>query len=430
MKIQLANDWVDMPKIKSVPAIKEVPIRHSSEQAALALMLQDPDILAKQNWDASYFAIEAHRIVFEAIKAIHSRAGSVNEFMVIAELENNGKMELAGGAIAVHDIFMSIFIGAGKVCQDMANDYRNELRKAKAYRDMISFWESEEPNIRRGQGDIQKLSLTINAIQHDDCKPKRTKKEMLSQIIDEMEGKAVKECFTTGLILLDRNLHGGMHKGEMMTVAAETGGGKSILLVQAVAANLLDGKSVVFFSLEMSGEDIFRRLAANIAGVPVRDMEEYKTSYGRELPKITEALMKLSTLPIEVIDFIHDMDGIEAEIARAASENRADVIAVDYIQILNMGNSDNRENAISEAARRLKTCAMKHKAVLFTASQVNDEGRLRESRAIGMHSDQVVQIEHIKEKTRIIVRKNRRGARNYCINAEMNGETSKFIEQF
>ncbi len=250
---------------------------------------------------------------------------------------------------------------------------------------MISYWEVNEQDIRQGRGNMEELSLTINAIQYDDTKPKRTKKDMLNQIIDEMEGKAKKDCYSTGLIMLDRNMGGGMHKGEMMTIAAETGGGKSILLVQAIVANILEGKSCLFFSLEMSGEDIYRRLAANIAGVPVREMEDYKVNYGRELPAITEALTKLYSLPIEVIDFMHDMDSIESEIARAASENRADVIAVDYIQILNMNDSDNRETAISEAARRLKTLAAKHKSVLFTASQVNDEGRLRESRAIGMH---------------------------------------------
>jgi replicative DNA helicase len=159
-------------------------------------------------------------------------------------------------------------------------------------------------------------------------------------------------------------------------------------------------------------------------------MEDYKSEHGRELPAITEALTKLYSLPIEVIDFMHDMDAIESEINRAASENRADVIAVDYIQILNMNDSDNRETAISEAARRLKTLAAKHKSVLFTASQVNDEGRLRESRAIGMHSDQVVQIEHKAEKSRIIVKKNRRGARNYTIPVEMKGEVSRFVEVF
>lgn len=417
-------------KLQVVPPIKEVPIRQLSEQAALALMIQDPDILTKQSWDASYFAMEAHRIVFNAIKVVHSRSGNTDEFMVMAELDNSGMTELAGGSNAVSDIFDSITMLPGKVCQDIADDYRHELRKAKAYRDLIAYWEKSEQDIRRGNVDIEELSLTINSIQYDDSKPKRTKKEMLNQIVDEMEGKAKKECYSTGLILLDRNLGGGMHKGEMMTIAAETGGGKSILLVQAVAANLLNGKSCVFFSLEMSGEDIYRRIAANIAGVPVRDMDDYKEKYGFELPRITDALTKLYNLQIEVIDFMHDMDSIEAEITRAASENRADIIAVDYIQILNMSGSDSRENAISEAARRLKTCAMKHKSVLFTASQVNDEGRLRESRAIGMHSDQVVQIEHIKEKSRIIVKKNRRGARNTLINVEMQGDVSRFVEQF
>jgi hypothetical protein len=47
-----------------------------------------------------------------------------------------------------------------------------------------------------------------------------------------------------------------------------------------------------------------------------------------------------------------------------------------------------------------------------------------------MHSDQVVQIEHKAEKSRIIVKKNRRGARNYTIPVEMKGEVSRFVEVF
>jgi electron transfer flavoprotein alpha/beta subunit len=93
-----------------------------------------------------------------------------------------------------------------------------------------------------------------------------------------------------------------------------------------------------------------------------------------------------------------------------------------------MPNNDNRENAISEAARRLKNAAGKNRSVILTASQLNDEGKLRESRAIGMHSDQVVHIEHLKEKSRIVVKKNRRGPRNYLIDIKMNGELSKLEE--
>jgi hypothetical protein len=64
----------------------------------------------------------------------------------------------------------------------------------------------------------------------------------------------------------------------------------------------------------------------------------------------------------------------------------------------------------------------------MTASQLNDEGKLRESRAIGQHSSQVVYIEHLKEKSRIVVKKNRRGQKNYSFDIKMRGEISKLEE--
>jgi len=422
MKPKLVQKWEELPPEKSVP------IRSNTEQAALSLMIQDNEILSTQKWEASYFAIENHRLIFEALQGFHSRNGICDEFTLISELENRGTLSHIGGDHVIHDILKCMNIPSGKVCQDIANDYRKELREAKIYRDLIQKWEEMEMDIRRGNADVNDLSLTIESISHDGSAPKRTKKDMLNQIIDEMEGKSKQECFGTGLLKLDRTLKGGMHRGELMTVAAETGGGKSILLVQSAVANLLDGKSVLFFSLEMSGEDVFRRMAANMAGVPIREMEDYKSEYGRELPKVSNTIGELLKMNISVVDCLYDIDEIESEISRAVSSKEADVIIVDYLQIINMPNNDNRENAISEAARRLKNAAGKNRSVILTASQLNDEGKLRESRAIGMHSDQVVHIEHLKEKSRIVVKKNRRGPRNYLIDIKMNGELSKLEE--
>jgi len=415
-------------KLEELPPEKSVPIRSNTEQAALSLMIQDNEILSTQKWEASYFALETHRLIFEALQGFHSRNGICDEFTLISELENRGTLSHIGGDHVIHDILKCMNIPSGKVCQDIANDYRKELREAKIYRDLIQKWEAMEMDIRRGNADVNDLSLTIESISHDGSAPKRTKKDMLNQIIDEMEGKSKQECFGTGLLKLDRTLKGGMHRGELMTVAAETGGGKSILLVQSAVANLLDGKSVLFFSLEMSGEDVFRRMAANMAGVPIREMEDYKSEYGRELPKVSNTIGELLKMNISVVDCLYDIDEIEAEISRAVSSKEADVIIVDYLQIINMPNNDNRENAISEAARRLKNAAGKNRSVILTASQLNDEGKLRESRAIGMHSDQVVHIEHLKERSRIVVKKNRRGPRNYLIDIKMNGELSKLEE--
>jgi replicative DNA helicase len=245
-----------------------------------------------------------------------------------------------------------------------------------------------------------------------------------------MEGKAVKEFFPTGLLKVDRALKGGMHKGEMMTVASETGGGKSIYLVQAALANLEEGKSVLFFSLEMKAKDILTRMACNIAGYAVREPEDYKNANQSELAKISAALLKLHQLPIEIVDGVSEIDEIEANINRYVGEKRADVIVVDYLQIIACEGSDSREGQISEIARRLKVTALKNNSIMLTASQLNDDGRLRESRAIGMHSDQVVYIEHKGDKSKLTIKKNRRGARNYSTDIIMRGDISRLEEVY
>ena len=410
--------------------MKKVPIAQKSEAAALSLIAIDRNILSQQTWDSGYFAINANRLVFDALQGVHQRTGVCCPFSAIAELEATGQLEAAGGEEAVHQILSTMKVVSGKVCQDMADDYRKHLHKTKAYRDVITLIETEEPSLRTGKTNLKELSETIMKCAEDRTSKVKPVKDLIIEIIDEMEGKVKEEVYTTGLLKLDRALKGGMHKGEMMTVASETGGGKSIYLVQAALANLMDGKSVLFFSLEMKAKDILTRMACNLAGYPIREPEEYKTVNKDELAKISAALLKLHQLPLEIVDGVAEIEEIEAQINRYTGENRADVIVVDYLQIISYDGVDSREGQLSEIARRLKLAALKNNVIVLTASQLNDEGRLRESRAIGMHSDQVVYVEHIKEKSRLTVKKNRRGQRNYMTDIIMRGDISRLEEVY
>jgi replicative DNA helicase len=104
------------------------------------------------------------------------------------------------------------------------------------------------------------------------------------------------------------------------------------------------------------------------------------------------------------------------------------VIIIDYLQIIESDNNDNREQQVSEIARRLKNLATKLKVPVVTGSQLNDEGKVRESRAIKQHSNQLIFIKHTGEKSMIFVDKNRRGPRNYTFPITMDGEISKLKE--
>ena len=430
MNLRRNNKLNSMTSKLSLPIMKKVPIAQKCEAAALSLIVTDRNILSHQTWDADYFAIKAHRIIFNAIQGVHQRTGSCCEFSTVAELEANGSLEDVGGEHEAHAILSTMKIASGKVCQDMADDYRRKLHKMKAYRDVIKTMEKEEHDLRNGKTDLKQLSETIMKFTEDRTTNVKPVKDLIIEIIDEMEGKAVKDFFPTGLIKVDRALKGGMHKGEMMTVASETGGGKSIFLVQAALANLLEGKSVLFFSLEMKAKDILTRMACNLSGYPIREAEEYKNVNQHELQAISKSLLQLHQLPIEIVDGIDEIDEIEANINRFAGENRADVVVVDYLQIITCNESEGRESQISEIARRLKVSATRNNSILLTASQLNDEGRLRESRAIGMHSDQVVYIEHKNEKSRLTIKKNRRGQKNYSTAIKMRGDISKLEEEY
>jgi replicative DNA helicase len=117
------------------------------------------------------------------------------------------------------------------------------------------------------------------------------------------------------------------------------------------------------------------------------------------------------------------------------------MIVVDYLQIVSMTKADNREQAVSELSRRLKLVALKTKSCVVTASQLNDDGAVRESRAIGHNADFLVIISHPDERkketnfrkksetqstSRIRIDKNRRGQRDVFIPVKMRGEISRF----
>ena len=71
-----------------------------------------------------------------------------------------------------------------------------------------------------------------------------------------------------------------------------------------------------------------------------------------------------------------------------------DLIVVDYIQRVSpeSGRRDSREQEVARISSSLKSLAMKMKVPIFTASQLNENGKVRESRAISQDCDVLLTI--------------------------------------
>lgn len=85
------------------------------------------------------------------------------------------------------------------------------------------------------------------------------------------------DLFTTGFAVLDKALtKGGGQRGEVCSVMALPGVGKSLFLTRMAVANIFKGKKVLYISCEMKEPDIATRFDAQFSDMNIRTLFEHK----------------------------------------------------------------------------------------------------------------------------------------------------------
>ena len=243
--------------------------------------------------------------------------------------------------------------------------------------------------------------------------------EQVEMLADDLERMVRPERFATGIPDLDAALDGGVERGEMLVVGGETSSGKSVLLLMAVLEAIQLERSCAVFSLEMTPVSVLKRIACNYTATALKSLADYPTPSEKEQAgKALEFLRgkrDVLSIPRE-----NDIDAIES-FCRACHPS---LIVVDYLQLVQSSEGDNREQQVSAICRRLKNLAEQCNSAIITASQLNEEGRLRESRAIGQHADHVVLIG--SESSSLTISKNRRGPAGAKLSVAFRGAISRF----
>lgn len=153
-------------------------------------------------------------------------------------------------------------------------------------------------------------------------------------------------------------------------------------------------KGIMIVSLEMSVQQVIDRLVANIGGVPLRALAEGVKSEA-EMRGVFKAMNVLTKAPLVIRDDLHDIASIVAAArAMAKSPEGLKVLFVDYIQLvrcdLTTHKDITREREVAEVSRRLRLLGLELGCVVFAITQLNEQGRARESRAIGQDATAVI----------------------------------------
>lgn len=192
----------------------------------------------------------------------------------------------------------------------------------------------------------------------------------------------------SGLIDLD-NVLNGFQKSDMILLAARPSMGKTALALNMALNAARRGKVVGIFSLEMSKIQLGNRLLSTSSGVNSQYISTGNLNE-EDLSSLISALENLSELKM----YIDDTAGIgllelRSKIRRLKHEQGLDVIIIDYLQLMQGGHAENRQQEISEISRGLKALARELDVPIIALSQL--------SRSVEMRAEKKPQLSDLRE---------------------------------
>jgi replicative DNA helicase len=193
---------------------------------------------------------------------------------------------------------------------------------------------------------------------------------------------------------------GGMDNGDLVVIAAPEKSGKSTLMIQIVFNNAAKGTPCLVFSSEMMRKQILYRKALMDTKVRWIDVKRNMIDE-RQRNAIYKRMQELASLPIFIRHGVFSIVDIIAESARYVQDKGVKLIAVDYIQRVvpvSKRTNENREREVAAISSGLKSIAMENAIPVLALSQVNDDLRARESRAIEQDMDKMITIDNRPEQ--------------------------------
>lgn len=397
-----------------------LPHNVPAEEAAVSILSQIPEAMTAFPWSERMFLAPHTRVIFNSLSELASNGVIPKRTSLMAALERRGKVDEAGGRDNVTAVLKTLPLGPG-AGPSAADYFFATLSEAAARREILTTFAKREGGIRSGQVSPEQFiaELTESCSGALARKPE-TLKSQLASLVDEIENRTPPESFGVGLPAMDREMDGGIQRGELFTIAGPSGGGKSLLLAQAALNCARQGRSVAFFSLEMPAKAVLRRIVSNLSDCALPKIHQPLTEW--QVKRFSSAIGAISQMPILIRDNLATLAEIETESRRLANLGKADVVIVDYIQRVQHAKADTREQAVAEVTTRLKALALRASVAVLTASQLNKQGDVRESSAIEHDSDILLKI----TEEGIVCQKFRRGEAQWVTPVERRGDLGRF----
>lgn len=437
------------------------PQNIEAEQSVLGAMLIDKEAIAKTTevLNSDDFYREAHRVIFNAMLELYNKNEAVDMVTVTDVLRRENKLEDVGGIAYITSLANVVLTAANvKFHADIVAEKSilRQLVRVSTEIAAMGYEANDEIGVLLDTAESRILEISNRKKKADFTPISAVLMESVQNIEKLLENKGGLTGLPSGFNDLDK-LTSGLHPSDFIILAARPSMGKTALalnIVQNVALRAhkrVGGqpRSVAFFSLEMSKEQLVNRMLCAEANI-----DSQRLRVGEMNDKDWDALWVACDTMSKANIFIDDTAGItvmdmRSRARRLKAEHGLDLIVVDYLQLMQgsgkRNNSGDRQQEVSEISRSLKALARELDVPVLALSQLSRgvEARqvkrpmlsdLRESGSLEQDADIVAFLyredyynpETENKHTELIIAKHRNGPVD-TVNLFFHKQFTKFV---
>lgn len=378
------------------PKGKVPPQSLDAEMSLLGAVLIDEEVLAdaSEHVGAEDFYDKRHSMIFGAMMRLYERHKPVDLLTLTDELQKKDQLTEVGGSAYLTELtnYVPTAAHASSYAEIVAQKaVRRRLIKASADISQLGFDENTTTQELLEKAEAELFSVSDQSLKQDLVSLESILTDSFDRIEELHRNKGQLRGIRTGYRDLD-TMTAGLQRSDLIIIAARPAMGKTTLVTNlAYNVATIEKKPVLFFSLEMSKEQLTDRMLADASGVDSWNIRTGNLS-DDDWAKLSEAMGEMAEAPI----FIDDTPGLSVlemrtKARRAMHDQQLGLVIVDYLQLMqaNGNHNGNRVQEVSEISRGLKLIARELNVPVIALSQL--------SRSVESRTPPVPQLADLRE---------------------------------